>query len=1107
MVVGGRQHVRTNVTELVMELTNKPRQLKVLMPSLLQRLAAAPAGLYMALMESPLLSTIRLTVIYICASFLAVRVTDPFARWLLISVSFSDFLIASLQEIVLVLMLAEDSKSTFARNLAAFQVAIYALHGSIYLLGCWNLISVPSEQLLYGLADVFAKFLHSIVLGASRKYTQSMNQILLINGAVNAVADVQRLIEDANVPIFSVDQNLTVNAWNRKITELTGRQPNDTRGKSLDMLAANDSTWNSSAQNMILDALSGVGATDPRQICFQMEDGQKRQSSDVIVSFSATPLQDARGEIVGAVCIGQDVTEITKQRKEAQVVAASLSRLIEEAAVPMFEVNLEMRLVGWNAWLVKMMGMSKAVALGTHLQELLSDSCAEEVQKILKNVAGGLANGSERFEVTFQGVNLVLLMNAVPRKDATNTAVSVVCVGQDMTRSKDVDEWKSSMMAVVSHELKSPLHGIIGLSQSLLESASNNAANNDVPSNAATRKALTMVNNSAKKLLDIVTSIMDTSLLLNRKSQVLANTAPDPVSLVNIMEDVIMLNRQAVDKRGVPLLRPGVTLVNRVKGPVPVIEGDAFRITQLFYNLVSNALKFTQQGSVIVSCDADDIEEVLIVYIKDTGVGIAPENLEAIFQPFDQEDHSEKRSYEGLGLGLSICREVVRRHGGSLTVRSKKGEGSTFRVQLPYSMKSKEESSKREPQEMPKQPSTQSFSDYGIGSGELRTKRADQTAFQGVTAQSMLFQAKIPEDSSRTVILSVDDDLVSQQVIKSLVASTFDFKSAVGGSEALNFMRVNELPALVLLEVMMPGMSGMSVLQSLRSSYSPEILPIIMVSARSDKETIISYLKAGANDFVGKPFEQAELLCRINLQLKMSHAARYSVPEHRQEHVWRLFDGMLPQDVISSLRAASSRRTPEATKQAVRIKLERFFKESTMQSPYVDTESQITSLKEELLEAKKQIDKLSAKVSVNETTASSDRKKHTLSMQGIRQRMQMLENQVKEREENLNRLKRWQVSREQGAGPDHLDLCQMVNNFEESIIMKELRINRLTEDMHFAGAEVRRLTQELKEQVLMLFRESRQKDQLLGDANFKLHMLSMTLTQKELQLGQNLHLE
>ena len=96
------------------------------------------------------------------------------------------------------------------------------------------------------------------------------------------------------------------------------------------------------------------------------------------------------------------------------------------------------------------------------------------------------------------------------------------------------------------------------------------------------------------------------------------------------------------------------------------------------------------------------------------------------------------------------------------------------------------------------------------------------------------------------------------------------------------------------------------------------------------------------------------------------------------------------------------------------------------------------------------------------------------------------------------------------AGPDHLnhlDLCQMVNDFEESIIMKELRINRLTEDMNFAGAEVRRLTQELKEQVLMLFQESRQKDQLLCDANFKLHILSMTLTQKELQLGQNHHLE
>ena len=235
MVVGGRQHAQTNVTELVNELTNNPRQLKVLMPSLLQRLTAAPAGLYTALMESPLLSTIRLTLIYIFGSFLAVRVTDPFARWLLICVSFSDYLIASLQEIVLVLMLAEESngfwwcrfwwtfwkrnlcnmndcryyrlavvfllpsyhfpakqsqfrmffiktqesKSTFARNLAAFQVLIYASHGSIYLLSSCNLISAPLEQVLYGLGDVGAKLIHSIVLSASRKLRDGFKDFLI----------------------------------------------------------------------------------------------------------------------------------------------------------------------------------------------------------------------------------------------------------------------------------------------------------------------------------------------------------------------------------------------------------------------------------------------------------------------------------------------------------------------------------------------------------------------------------------------------------------------------------------------------------------------------------------------------------------------------------------------------------------------------------------------------------------------------------------------------------------------------------------------------------------------------------------------------------------
>merc|ERR1719323_2254611 len=145
-----------------------------------------------------------------------------------------------------------------------------------------------------------------------------------------------------------------------------------------------------------------------------------------------------------------------------------------------------------------------------------------------------------------------------------------------------------------------------------------------------------------------------------------------------------MLTSCAVDKSGCPIQKPTVKLVNLVPDDLPIIEADSHRCTQMLYNLVTNALKFTDRGKVQVSAVADDQKEVLIVAVADTGIGIAPQSKDLIFRPFEQEDQSESRRYEGLGLGLSISAEVAVKHGGSLTVESEPGKGSTFYVILPY---------------------------------------------------------------------------------------------------------------------------------------------------------------------------------------------------------------------------------------------------------------------------------------------------------------------------------------------------------------------------------------------------------------------------------------
>eukprot|EP00438_Fugacium_kawagutii_P033186 Skav219800 [mRNA] locus=scaffold147:153792:154652:- [translate_table: standard] len=271
---------------------------------------------------------------------------------------------------------------------------------------------------------------------------------------------------------------------------------------------------------LILDALEGKCSNSTEMHLNRATSPETSERSGVSMAFSATPLRNAYGEITGAVCMGQDVTELTRQRQEAQAVAAGLSRLVDEAAVPMFEVNSEMRIVEWNSWLVRKLGTSKDQTLGIKVESLLSNSCVDEVLSHLTKAVEGSSDGSDCFEVSFEKFQLHLLMNAVPRTDHSGKTVSLVCVGQDVTRLKDVEDWKASMMAMISHELKSPLHGMIGLSHSLLE---------DVNTPATARTALTMVNNSAKKLLDIVSGLMDTTRLLHSKDLVCSNNAPDPV--------------------------------------------------------------------------------------------------------------------------------------------------------------------------------------------------------------------------------------------------------------------------------------------------------------------------------------------------------------------------------------------------------------------------------------------------------------------------------------------------------------------------------------------------------------------------------------------------
>lgn len=195
-----------------------------------------------------------------------------------------------------------------------------------------------------------------------------------------------------------------------------------------------------------------------------------------------------------------------------------------------------------------------------------------------------------------------------------------------------------------------------------------------------------MVKSCAVRLLDLVSNIMQMSRLHRDQSMsdFSDSLRKDLIDIPMIINEVCTLVTNATDKAGHPLLNPLVKFENRlsdVQSKLPILEGDAYKISQVFYNILTNACKFCRHGSISVDASVNDGR--VEVSVSDTGVGIKNENVKRIFEPFEQETNTSRRSFGGIGLGLAISKRVIELHGGEIFVSSTRGQGSIFTVSLP----------------------------------------------------------------------------------------------------------------------------------------------------------------------------------------------------------------------------------------------------------------------------------------------------------------------------------------------------------------------------------------------------------------------------------------
>ncbi|MEM6763508.1 MAG: ATP-binding protein [Bacteroidota bacterium] len=400
-------------------------------------------------------------------------------------------------------------------------------------------------------------------------------------------------------------------------------------------------------------------------------------------------------------------------------------------------------------------------------------------------------------------------------------------------RLRQTDKMKDEFLANTSHELRTPLNGILGLSEAIHDGVTG-------PIYPETRKNLEMVISSARRLGSLVSDLLDFSKLKNFE----IHLQKKPIDIRSLSHVVLQVSESLLGEKDIELAMD-------IENSLPAVSADENRLQQILYNLVGNAIKFTEEGAVIIKArqEGDRIK----VAVEDTGIGIPEDKQEGIFRSFEQGDGSTERKYGGTGLGLSITRQLVELHGGSISVHSEVGKGSTFKFDLPVSTEEAQE----------------------LSSAEVSVPTFDKSQFKGIQTAFALPEEELMDivgETAKTTykILVVDDEPINRMVLKNhLSKGPYEIISAEDGVEALEFLESDQKFDLILLDVMMPKMSGYEVCQKLRETYLPSELPIIMITAKNQVSDLVTGLTTGANDYIVKPFSKQELLARIKTHIDL----------------------------------------------------------------------------------------------------------------------------------------------------------------------------------------------------------------------------------------------
>ena len=621
-------------------------------------------------------------------------------------------------------------------------------------------------------------------------------------------------------------------------------------------------------------------------------------------TFSYSPVYDDENRIAGMLCVVTEVTERVQSERGLALlrglstrvagasVRESLDRLMSVLADDMLDVPFaslylidEARQVASSvARFGRMPGRfgHAELSLGDpdDLAQLLSRVAGStELEVIELGAQGALVNSplwpdpvSRAIVAPIQGATGsaggLLVMGVSPRRklDTSYRRFFALVAGQfaavladaqayeaERLRAEslaELDRAKTQFFSNISHEFRTPLTLMLGPIDEALA---------DPGTTPALRQRLDLAHRNAQRLLRLVNSLLDFSRIEAGRMQ----AAYEPIDLAALTHDLASTFRSAIERAGLSFSVTASTLSQ----PVHL---DREMWEKIVLNLLSNAYKFTLRGGIKVRV----LEEArgAVLEVSDTGVGVPQESLPRLFERFYRVEDTGGRTHEGSGIGLALVQELVNLHGGSISVASQLGTGTTFRISIPFGHGHLPADKLRAPRAFEGRESGNAYVQEALG--------WDGDAGAAPASNQDLVDRRFEATFGARVLLA-DDNADMRGYFRTLLAPNYQLETVPDGEAALEAAR-RARPEVIISDVMMPRLDGFGLMRALRADPALNDIPVVLVSARAGEESRIEGLDAGADDYLVKPFSARELLARVGAIIERTRLHARVLDEQRK---------------------------------------------------------------------------------------------------------------------------------------------------------------------------------------------------------------------------------